>query len=92
MKKFFSRIFKKKNVNLSKYTTDLNSMNDIKFNKLQMEKINKNKINLRTRINNLNSLHSTTGKYSDNLSEIQIDDIVKKINEDKIKLFRDNQC
>ena len=90
MKKFFSRVFKKKDVNLSKYTTDLNKMNDIKLNKVQMEKINKNNINLRTRISNLNSIHSTTGKYSDNLSEIQIDDIVKKINQEKIKLFRDN--
>jgi len=90
MKKFFSRVLKKKNVNLSNYATDLNKMNDIKLNQLQIEKINKNKINLRSRINNLNSLHSTTGKYSDNLSEIQIDNIVKKINEDKIKLFRDN--
>jgi hypothetical protein len=90
MKKFFGKIFSKKDVNLSKYTNNLNSMKNVDLNEKQLKILNKNEINIRSKINQLNSTYATKGKYSDNLSGEQINDIIKKINEQKLNKLRNN--
>lgn len=90
MKKFFSKFFTKKDVNLSKYTDNLNSIKNVDLNENQLKILNKNEINIRSKINQLNSTYATKGKYSDNLSGEQINDIIKKINEQKLNKLRNN--
>ncbi len=85
--KHFFRKFNKKKPDKIKYKLDLSQYN---LNSTQITQLNNSKINLRSKINDLNIQHGTKGIMGDRLSDTQIDDIVKKLSEKKLKNLETN--
>ena len=82
---FFRKLFKTKTPNLKKYTNEINIKNT-KFDNIEIKNY---QTNIRSQINDLNKKFGTRGIFGDNLSQSQIDEVVKNVTEKKLKKLDD---